>query len=149
MGGVDYALVQLHFHHLSEHTLDGAHMPMEAHFVHRSASGDLLVLGVLIQPGAANPVAGEIWPMIPEEEGETAGAGPVDLSALLPDDRHAYRYQGSLTTPPCSETVTWNVFAAPVTLSPAQIDAFAALYENNARPVQPLNRRYILSDIGR
>ena len=67
----------------------------------------------------------------------------VDVDQLLPSDRHAYRYQGSLTTPPCSEGVTWIVFSEPHQLSKQQIDDFVAIVNGNNRPVQPLGERKV------
>lgn len=146
MNGVRYDLLQFHFHHESEHTVDGAHSPLEVHFVHKSEAGDLLVLGALLEPGASNPVFETVevsWPAVGDEVTLTDA---IDPSGLLPADHQSFRYEGSLTTPPCSQIVTWNVYADPVQVSQAQIDLFASHYQNNARPVQPLNRRYVLVD---
>lgn len=65
----------------------------------------------------------------------------VNVEHLLPDNRTHYRYDGSLTTPPCSEGVQGFVLATPVELSAAQIAAFRAVLSGNSRPVQPLNGR--------
>jgi carbonic anhydrase len=54
------------------------------------------------------------------------------------------RYMGSLTTPPCSEGLTWRVYKEPVEVSPDQIRQFAALLPNNARPLQRLNSRSVI-----
>ena len=69
---------------------------------------------------------------------------PVDPAALVPAGGGAFRYQGSLTTPPCSEIVSWVVLMEPVAASAAQIARFAELFPGNARPVQPLRRRFVL-----
>lgn len=146
MNGVRYDLVQLHFHHESEHTVDGTHSPLEVHFVHKSAAGDLLVLGALLQAGEPNDLMQTVetaWPGVGEEVTLT---NSIDPSGLLPADHQSFRYEGSLTTPPCSQIVTWNVYADPVEVSQEQIDLFASHYANNARPVQPLNRRFLLVD---
>lgn len=127
--GETYELLQFHFHHLSEHAIDGRRTPMEAHFVHRGPRGDLLVLGAMIVEGEPNPTLQAIL-----EAAEGAPTHGVDPRALIPAFTEGYRYSGSLTTPPCSENVTWHVFAAPVTASAGQIAAFAALYPDNARP---------------
>ena len=144
IAGKSYDLLQFHFHHPSEHTVAGAAHAMEAHFVHRAADGGLAVLGVFLVPGAENGTLARVWGKVPDEEGEAELDGALDLSTLLPSDRAYYRYAGSLTTPPCSETVLWTVFANPVEVSDAQIAAFAALYPMNARPIQDLNRRFLL-----
>jgi carbonic anhydrase len=52
-------------------------------------------------------------------------------------------FEGSLTTPPCSEGVTWLVLANPKEVSKAQVDRFGKIYNSNARPVQPHNGRTI------
>ena len=144
VAGVRYDLLQYHFHAASEHTIDGEHGALEVHFVHKSDAGDLLVVGALIEEGEENPALSKLWPLAPGEEGSAMGASAVDPLALVPDDGDAYRYAGSLTTPPCTEIVTWNVMVAPITASEAQIAAFTELYPHNNRPVQPLGRRFVL-----
>ncbi len=145
LNGVKYNLLQFHFHHQSEHTIDGAHSPLEVHFVHQSEAGDLLVLGVLMNEGKLNQAVETIeaaWPAV----GAEAGGDRYDASSMLPANHASFRYQGSLTTPPCSQIVTWNVYADPVEVSAEQVALFASHYANNARPVQPLNRRFLLTD---
>lgn len=146
LAGAGYELVQFHFHHPSEHLLAGKALDLECHFVHRGPDGGLAVVGVFFQPGAANAGLAPIWRAMPTEE---TAAKPVegvmvDPAALLPKDRTYFRYMGSLTTPPCSEAVTWTVFRSPLQASPDQIRQFAALFPANARPVQPLNHRFLL-----
>jgi carbonic anhydrase len=68
----------------------------------------------------------------------------IDPNALLPKRRSYYRYEGSLTTPPCSETVDWMLLTDPIQVAEAEIAAFAKLYAMNARPVQKANRRFVL-----
>ncbi len=142
--GRRYDLLQLHFHHKSEHTLDGEQLPMEAHFVHKSPQGDLLVLGVFLVPGRANDALKTILDSAPRGKGSQSAEATVDLRSLVPDDSAIFRYAGSLTTPPCSEVVSWVVFDRPVEVSPIQIKAFAGLYPSNFRPTQPINRRFVL-----
>ncbi len=143
--GVRYDLLQYHFHALSEHTIDGRHSALEVHFVHKSDAGDLLVVGALIEEGAENPALAKLWPLMPATEGDAAGTDDVDPLALVPASGDSYRYAGSLTTPPCSEIVTWNVMVDPITASEAQIATFTELYPNNFRPVQALGRRFVLT----
>lgn len=137
-----YELVQFHFHAGSEHTVDGQHYPLEAHFVHASDDGHLAVVGVFFEEGATNPALDALWAAIPHE-GETHGLGQVDPNAFLPSDHHAWRYAGSLTTPPCSEGVAWTVMQTPITASAGQIEVFTAHYSNNYRPVQALHARSV------
>ena len=144
--GKRFDLKQFHFHHRSEHTVDGRSYDMEIHFVHAAADGNLAVLGVFVEPGDADDTIARIWDTMPSAVGDATADTRIAPGHLLPARRSFYRYAGSLTTPPCSEIVTWTVYAEPITLSQAQIDAFAALYPANARPVQALNRRVLLGN---
>jgi len=145
--GFEYNLLQFHFHHPSEHTIDGRYFPMEVHFVHRNDFG-LAVLGIMVIEGAPNPLIEMLWQQIPTHAGEKSEIStPILPTALLPPSATTYRYSGSLTTPPCSEIVSWIVYHRPVELSPQQIARFAMLFANNARPVQSLNRRKLLFDL--
>jgi len=148
VGGRAYQLVQYHFHAPSEHTVNGKQFPMEMHLVHTNAEGQLAVIGVLIAEGAHNPAFDPIWANLPVTKGVEHHLEhvKVDVDALLPKARTTYRYEGSLTTPPCSEGVEWFVMTTPIALSKAQIGSFTALFHGNNRPVQPLNGRPILAD---
>jgi len=141
--GAIYSLAQFHFHHRSEHTVDGKPFDLECHFVHKAVEpgGGLAVLGVLIAAGDANPAVERIFAIMPASAGETAANEPFDPTALLPKELATFRYSGSLTTPPCSEIVQWAVLKQPISASAEQIARFAALFPNNARPIQPLNGR--------
>jgi carbonic anhydrase len=143
LGERSFALAQYHFHSPSEHTLEGRPFPMEMHLVHKSGDGKLAVLGVFIQEGAANPAFAPVWDNLPQEKGVEVHLEhvTVDVDELLPAERKGFRYQGSLTTPPCTEGVEWLVLATPITLSAEQIAAFRALVHGNNRPIQPLNGR--------
>jgi len=147
LDGDRYDLLQYHFHHPSEHTVDGKPAPMEVHLVHKNAkTGALAVLGMMMVPGAANPTIAAIWEAMPKAEGPAKTVAGVSLNpeTLLPAKRTFLRYEGSLTTPPCSEVVHWVNLKDPISVSQAQLDQFSALFPLNARPVQPLNRRYLL-----
>lgn len=148
LDNVTYNLLQFHFHTPSEHTLLGRALPMEMHLVHKDAEGNLAVVGVLINVGAANANYSEIWKHMPAvADEEQPVPAPLDPVTLLPKDRRAYRYSGSLTTPPCSEGVNWLLLANPIQMSAEQIAAFKMLFPLNARPVQPLHDRPVLVDI--
>lgn len=139
-----YVLKQFHFHTPSEHYIDGAPYPMEVHFVHQAEDGALAVIGVMMKVGAHNPVIEGIWQNVPAA-GETKTVGSVVLSAsdLLPEDKSYYSYDGSLTTPPCSEGVKWHVLKDPIEISEKQLTAFQAVFPVNARPVQAVGERVI------
>ena len=144
LDGKTYKLLQFHFHHPSEHLIDGKSFDMEAHFVHISDDGVLAVLGVMIRPGAGNAVLAPIWDIMPTSKGKRHSSSIISPADLLPADRTFFRYYGSLTTPPCSEKVIWSVFAEPLEASSAQAQKFSSAFSMNARPIQPLHRRYLL-----
>ena len=148
ISGQAFDLLQFHFHHPSEHLLSGRAFDLELHFVHKSAAGQLAVLGVFIRPGAENAALAPIWAAMPREAGEPQQVGTnIDPAALLPVGQQYFRYKGSLTTPPCSEGVLWTVFRDSIEASSEQIRQFAELFPVNARPVQPLNSRFLLESI--
>lgn len=141
--GKQYNLLQFHFHAPSEHTVQGQFFPIEAHFVHQSEDGEYAVVGVFIEQGAENAAYQPVWEHLPADVGEPQTIEGVSVNALdlLPADWSYYRYDGSFTTPPCTEGVKWVVMATPVEMSAEQIAAFTAIYDHNNRPVQPLNDR--------
>ena len=144
LDGRRFSLLQFHFHFPSEHTAEGAGFPMEAHFVHQAEEGNLAVIGVFMETGESHPAIKSIWSAVPGPGEPSATLLELEPRTLLPEETGYLRYAGSLTTPPCSEVVSWVVMTQPISVSPAQIDAFAARYPSNARPVQALNRRFIL-----
>lgn len=145
VGDHTYRLLQFHFHAPSEEAVQGVRSPLVAHFVHQDAGGKLAVVAVLFDVGAENPALAPVFARMPANApGDVALAGvQLDPAAVLPATRGYYEYEGSLTTPPCSEGVHWFVLRGRATLSQAQLDAFRKLYPNNARPLQPLNGRVI------
>ena len=136
-------LLQFHFHTPSEETVNGKHYPMVAHFVHKGDDGTLSVVAVLFKEGKENATLAPVFAALPAE-GTPAPLASFDPAAVLPENRAYYKFTGSLTTPPCSDGVHWQVLKTPVELSKQQIAAFRKLYPMNARPVQPLNGRHVL-----
>lgn len=145
VGSDKYDLLQYHFHHPSEHLIGGKNFPMEVHFVHRNAGGNLAVVGALMTAGKANPAFAQIVAAMPPKEGAPVKMAAADPNQMLPAKRGYYRYSGSLTTPPCSEVVNWLLLREPIQVAKADIDAFAKLFPMNARPAQKDNRRFVLS----
>ena len=142
-----YELKQFHFHHPSEEKINGKGYAMVAHLVHAAADGSLAVVAVLLDArGSANPLVSRLWQYLPAQEGPEKALDDVqiDVTGLLPTDRGYYTFTGSLTTPPCTENVTWFVLKAPEPISQAQADAFGRIYRRDARPTQPLNGRDVL-----
>jgi carbonic anhydrase len=145
VSGVRYELLQFHFHLPSEEKVEGKSHAMVAHLVHRNADGKLAVVAVLLDKGGSSEMIDTLWKNIPAEKGKEREVGDlmIDATRLLPDNKAYYTYQGSLTTPPCSEGVTWFVLKIPTKISAGDIEAFRKLYPLNARPVQPLNGRVV------
>ncbi len=146
VNGHEYALKQFHFHTPSENHISGKAFPMEAHLVHADADGNLAVVALMFEQGAANPALADAWAGMPTEPGaEHRLANPASAGDLLPAERDYYRFDGSLTTPPCSEGVVWLVMKQPVSASKEQIQRFAEVMGHpNNRPIQPLNARVVL-----
>lgn len=144
MGDKTYILRQFHFHAPSEHAVNGRRTAMEAHFVHAAPDGNLLVAGVFMVPGKANAAFSTVMASAPKTAGKAPLSASLDPAAFLPAFSATYRYEGSLTTPPCSEVVDWNVFAEPIEVAEADIAAFRAIFPMNARPLQAVNRRFLL-----
>jgi len=149
VGDTTYRLAQFHFHAPSEHTVDGQHFPMEMHFVHRAEGGELAVVGVLVEEGAENPSLAPLWGQLAQAPGTEATARiPPEFAEHLfsGEATGVYHYRGSLTTPPCSEGVSWYIRKTPTQLSREQIAAFTASYDHNNRPVQALGDRTVYLD---
>jgi len=146
VGDKTYALKQFHFHHPSEESIDGRGFDLVAHLVHDDGSGHLAVVAVLFKTGPLNTLLETVWQNIPAQTGKAADVPSVSLNVtdLLPADHGYYAFAGSLTTPPCSEGVTWYVLKNQATLSADQLAAFAKLYPRNARPIQPAYGRAVL-----
>ncbi|MDN4495124.1 carbonic anhydrase family protein [Ureibacillus aquaedulcis] len=145
--GNEYKLAQFHFHTPSEHQFNGQNYDMELHLVHKNSNGDLAVLGLMIQEGRENDKLAAVWDVLPKEETEKAISveEPIDLEALLPQDQTSFHYNGSLTTPPCTEEVKWIIFEQPIDMSKEQIQSFQQIFPDNHRPVQALNEREIFN----
>jgi len=146
VNGHRFELKQFHFHSPSENLINGKSYPLEGHLVHADSEGNLAVVAVMFQEGAANPLLAKLWQAMPEKAGDKRElAEKLDVSALLPKNRDYYRFNGSLTTPPCSEGVWWLVMKKPMTVSKEQVEQFThTMHHPNNRPVQPVNARPVL-----
>ena len=147
VGDKRYELKQFHFHHPSEETIDGKRSPMELHLVHSDAAGNLAVVSVLLEEGSANPLIEKLWGLAPKTEGpeKTDASLQINAADLLPANHSYFTFDGSLTTPPCTEGVSWFVFKTPVTISKKQVATFAAIYPYDERPTQSVNGRKVLA----
>ncbi|MBT5231850.1 MAG: carbonic anhydrase family protein [Methylococcales bacterium] len=143
---VTFDLKQFHFHAPSENHIDGQSFPLEAHLVHADKNGNLAIVAVMFGAGKENVALKQAWASMPKQAGEKNVLPAVlDVNGILPNMKAYYRFNGSLTTPPCSEGVRWFVMKKPMTASAAQIDALShTLHHANNRPIQAVNARVIL-----
>jgi carbonic anhydrase len=141
-----YQLVQGHFHSPSEHTINGKSYAMEIHLVHADLDGQIAVAGVMIEEGEENAMLNRIWSFMPEQVGETRESPLTVFEAgVMPPTRNYFTYDGSLTTPPCTEGIQWFVLRDPLTASAEQIARFKERVGSSTnRPTQPHNARMIL-----
>ncbi len=144
--GVRYDLEQFHFHHPGEEAVKGKLTDMDVHLVHKSAEGKLAVLAVRLNEDRGDPNAtlATLWEHLPLTTGATEKVTSiVNAGGLLPGDRGYWTYMGSLTAPPCTEGVRWFVFEQEISISRAQLSAFAAMFKINSRPLQDTHGRRI------
>jgi len=145
LNGVPFSLLEFHFHTLSEHTVDGQQGAMELHVVFRDPSANLAVIGVVYKIGSANSflarLLGAGLPIKTTSPAVTVQS--LNIGNAFTDTSSYYTYPGSLTTPPCSETVTWFVLKRWAQMSAAQFEAFRNVLGNDFRPIQQLNGRLI------
>ncbi|XP_022616769.1 carbonic anhydrase-like isoform X1 [Seriola dumerili] len=168
-----YRLRQFHFHwgasddRGSEHTVNDIKFPCELHLVHwntkypsfgeaASQPDGLAVVGVFLKIGAANPRLQKVLDALDaiKTKGKQTTFANFDAKTLLPSSLDYWTYDGSLTTPPLLESVTWIVLKEPISVSPAQMAKFRSLLftgegeapccmVDNYRPPQPLKGRRV------
>ena len=143
--GRTYQLQRLEFHRPAEEQVNGRGYDMDIQFIHEDDAGDMAIVVVLLEAGGKeNPQIQTLWNNLPlEVDRDVTPLTPIELKALLPENRDYYTYIGSLTTPPCTEEVLWMVLKQPMRISNDQLAIFSHLYKNNARPIQPSNGRLI------
>ncbi|XP_033123933.1 carbonic anhydrase 7-like [Anneissia japonica] len=167
---------QFHFHWGmtndvgSEHTVRGQAYPAEMHIVHydstrfnnvseaMNSNMGLAVFGFFIGISQDDNTAMQsiVQGISGLGMGQTKDVQtPFNLSSLLPMPLGNYwNYNGSLTTPPCYESVIWTVFETPITISQTQMDMFRQLGDstshpiiNNFRPIMNTNQRPIIYNV--
>jgi len=147
VGGHRYELKQFQFHRPSEDKINGRAHDMAVDLVHKDAAGKLAVISVLLDHGKENAAIKTLWANLPKARNKEVDVPGATINAvdLLPDDKGYYSFAGSLTTPPCTEDVTWFVLKTPTQISADQLSRFEKAYPMNARPVQPVNGRDIMA----
>jgi carbonic anhydrase len=145
LDGRNYVLQHFEFHTPSEHTIDGREAAMEIHFFHKDDAGNTAIVSVLVDEGEENRILKEAFSYLSwvSVGGTIELDKPIDLGRLFDDTVPLYRYEGSLTTPPCTEGVKWNIYSRTITAAKYQIESFMGLYTKNSRPVQNLNGRTV------
>ncbi|KAI5664735.1 hypothetical protein M9H77_24058 [Catharanthus roseus] len=153
--GKHYKLKQMHWHTPSEHTIDGHHYDAELHLVHMADDGTYAVVGIVYSVGKPDSVVRKIQKKLTKLASHDRGygyqyeipLGKISMKQLQKKTRKYYKYQGSLTTPPCTESVTWYLLGKVKSISEEQIQALKVPlglgWKSNSRPVQPLNGRQI------
>lgn len=145
LDGKSFQLIQFHFHMPSENQIKGRSYPLEGHLVNSDEQGNLAVVAVMFEEGERNAMLASLWDTPPAEGHKQAVSPHRNIRDMLPADLDYYRFNGSLTTPPCSEGVRWLVLKQPVVASHEQIEALTkAVGHANNRPLQPLNARVVL-----
>ncbi|ASN05268.1 carbonic anhydrase [Virgibacillus necropolis] len=140
----EYQLGQSHFHAPSEHTVNGEHYDMEMHLVHKSKEGKLAVVTFFVEEGKENKTLKGMWSNLPKQKGETSKlTKKINPAHFISENQQAYIYNGSLTTPPCSEGVKWLIFKKPLQMSKEQINRFKEIHSHTNRPTQELNEREV------
>ncbi len=145
LNNIDYNLLQFHFHTGSEHTINGVQYPMEMHLVHQDPITKLLaVIGIFFKEGRTNRELNRFMNNLPKlEDDQYISSKKYHIKDMLPSDLEFYTYGGSLTTPACSEIVTWYVVKKTVEASHQQLERFAGIMHENFRPIQALNGRVV------
>ena len=144
--GQAFELKQFHFHAPSENHINGTSFPLEVHYVHANDQGQLAVVAVMFKQGKENKALKGAWLGMPKIAGKKISySSSFNANKLLPHNKDYYRFNGSLTTPPCSEGVRWLVLKESLEASQEQISTFTDVlgFANN-RPLQPINARAIL-----
>ena len=147
LNGIPFSLRQFHFHTLAEHTIGGRRSVMELHAVFDDASSNSAVIGVLYRIGRANPFLATILSAgLPQKTtSPPVTVTGLDLATAFTDVSSYYTYPGSLTTPPCSENVTWLLLRQPAELTVSQFQEFRKGLGNDFRPLQARNGRVVLA----
>lgn len=140
-----YELMQIHFHEASEHTINGLRYPLEMHMVHVGADNKIAVIAIMAIEGNSSEPFNFLEKYLPVKNGETKKIdAKFNLNLNLPLVRDYYTYKGSLTTPPCTQNVSWYIFKTPITISIEQVKQLQELMpSNNYRNEQPINNRII------
>lgn len=138
-----YQLLQFHFHTPSEHYLMGSQYPLEAHLVHASSDTVYLVYSILFEEGDENQFINSFLEDVPTEEESIDKTNQIMVSELSNHETQHFMYEGSFTTPPCTEGVKWIIASTPLQVSKEQIAKFLGAEGQNARITHELFDRQV------
>jgi carbonic anhydrase len=141
-GKKNFQVKKLYIHSPSEHQLSGFSYPMELQLLLENNLGENLAVAIFVEIGEENQQFEKVITKLQSHtlSGEN-DVNELNMSQFFPKDLSAYRYQGSLTIPPCTEALTWNVVRSPVEFSSEQISKFRKMFSNNSRPIQSFDKR--------
>lgn len=156
LGNTTYGLAEFHFHHPSEHLINGTPQTMELHVVHRNVNdgAQFCVIGIFLEVAgtATQPKVAKFIHKVHEILLKVAAGEAVDCRVsvspkifLPPKPTQYYRYEGSLTTGEFDEAVSWVIMRNPIRLNPIDLTDLIGEFKKTARNPQPLNRRFVLS----
>ena len=138
-------LQSAHLHSPSEHRIDGASFEAEMHLIHADDGDRLVVVALLFELGAPSPIVQAVLDAAPAAGNTIRDVTTLNASGYVPERPGYFRYSGSLTTPPCHESIDWYVIREPKTVSQEQVERLLALSGGpNNRPVQPVGNRAIV-----
>ncbi len=145
-GASRYELQGVHYHSPGEHQINGESFAAELHLVHQDTGGNLAVVGLLFSLGEPSPLVQTLLDAAPQTVGSVALQDGPSAADHVPASLDYFGYDGSLTTPPCSEGVRWIVMQSVGRVSEAQVERLRTLTGGpNNRPVQPIGEREILA----
>ncbi len=142
---MSYNLTQIHFHYPSEHEINEKKSDMEIHLVYKNTNENLAVVAIMVNKGKKNKLLSDLFNNFPLSENKNQTLKKIAINPInfLPQDRNYYKYMGSLTTPPCSENVTWYILKNRIEISSNQLKNYTKIFKMNARPPQALNNRAV------
>lgn len=140
--GRTYGMVDFRLHAPSEHTIDGERFPLEIAIQYKDELNNTAVVSVLVASGKVNKALQPLLASLPQKNAHGSGQVNFNLAYLVPENMSYFRYDGSLTIPPCSEGIAWHIMKTPIRMSDDQIAMISKRVGRNARPTQALKERY-------
>ncbi len=141
--GHEFFLAQIIFHSPSEHSVNGKKYPAEIQFINIDTLGKFLIVSVLVNEGQSNPVFSALLANIPNKNSQVIVSQTLDINGILPYGVGYWHYMGSMTFPPCHDSVEWYVMKDPIQASKEQLDSLRLVLGNNTRKLQALGNRKI------